>query len=110
MVSIEAVPVALVPKLPAGFGRKDPNVNPVLPKPTGRLKFVNAILFWGANDLPHVWKHLCGFFLQTLNPFSLGAQFCGEALFMKIFCCLLCVGIVVACVVGAPFINIIFSL
>ena len=31
---------------PAGFGRSDPNSNPTLPKPTGRLKF-------------------------TLNPFSL---------------------------------------
>jgi hypothetical protein len=85
LLSVELVPKDLVRKIPAGMGRSDPNMNPVLPAPTGRLKF-------------------------TFNIFSLGAQFCGEALFLKIFGCLMCLGVVVACVIGAPFINIVFSL
>ena len=42
LVSIECMPVALAEKIPAGFGRSDPNSNPLLPAPTGRLKFVRA--------------------------------------------------------------------
>ena len=32
------VPAADLVKLPAGHGRSEPNTNPVLPKPTGRLQ------------------------------------------------------------------------
>jgi hypothetical protein len=45
LVSIECMPVALAEKIPAGFGRSDPNANPLLPPPTGRLKFVRGA--WG---------------------------------------------------------------
>jgi len=85
LVSLEVIPREMVAHLPAGLGRADPNMNPELPKPTGRLKF-------------------------TFNIFSLGAQFCGEGLFLKIFGCLICVGVVVAVTIGAPFINIMFQL
>ena len=44
LVTVQLVPVELVEKLPAGHGRSDPNSNPKLPKPVGRLKFsINPI-------------------------------------------------------------------
>jgi hypothetical protein len=39
LLSIQLVPVAMRDKLPAGRGRSDPNSNPVLPPPVGRLQF-----------------------------------------------------------------------
>ena len=44
--------------------------------------------------------------LQSWNPFALGAMFCGEGLFIKCIACICCIGIVLACVFGAPFINV----
>ena len=38
-MSLEAMPVAIADKLPAGFGRSEPNMNPVMPAPVGRLHF-----------------------------------------------------------------------
>ncbi len=40
LISLELLPKALADKLPAGLGRGDPNTNPILPPPSGRLKFV----------------------------------------------------------------------
>ena len=67
LVSVQLVPIDEVEKLPAGFGRSAPNSNPVLPKPTGRLKF-------------------------TLNPFAmmyrlLGPKLCGRL--SAFICCIL---------------------
>ena len=42
LISLELLPKAVADKYPAGLGRSDPNVNPTLPPPTGRLKFVRA--------------------------------------------------------------------
>ena len=39
LVSVELVPAAELEARPAGHGRSDPNTNPVLPKPVGRLAF-----------------------------------------------------------------------
>ena len=39
LLSVQLVPADEVARLPAGFGRSEPNSNPILPKPTGRLKF-----------------------------------------------------------------------
>ena len=39
LLSIQLVPVDDVKKFAAGHGRKKPNTNPVLPRPTGRLQF-----------------------------------------------------------------------
>ena len=54
LVSVQLVPDDLVPHLPAGRGRSDPNTNPTLPKPVGRLQF-------------------------TLNPFKMLRQLIGPA-------------------------------
>ena len=45
LISLELLPKALADKLPAGLGRGDPNTNPILPPPSGRLKFVCPQLF-----------------------------------------------------------------
>ena len=42
LLSVEVMPTDIAQKIPAGFGRSDPNANPELPPPTGRLKFVRA--------------------------------------------------------------------
>lgn len=41
LLSIEVLPLAMAETRPAGFGRSDPNSNPFLPQPVGRLKFVS---------------------------------------------------------------------
>ena len=73
LLSIQLVPVECVPQLPAGAGRSEPNKNPTLPKPVGRLKF-------------------------SLNPFKMlsrliGPKYCREL--SKGCCCVLCVVITV---------------
>jgi len=65
LVSIELVPEEEKEKLPAGWGRKEPNANPFLPKPPGRIRF-------------------------SWNPFFLIRQFLGPKLCRRLQC-LLCV-------------------
>lgn len=67
-------------KLPAGFGRNEPNANPKLPKPTGRLKF-------------------------SLNPFVMGADLCGPKICAQITCCLVCIGIICIMLFCGPVFN-----
>lgn len=55
LLSIQLVPAADAERLPAGHGRSEPNSNPVLPKPVGRLKL-------------------------TLNPISMMLQLLGPKL------------------------------
>jgi len=43
-VSFEVLPVAVSKLLPAGDGRGDPNMNPVLPAPEGRLEWLNLMM------------------------------------------------------------------
>jgi hypothetical protein len=73
VMSLQLVPKELLEKFPAGDGRSEPNKNPVLPKPVGRLKF-------------------------TLNPFSLLYQLVGPEVYYKIcgllckvLCCVICI-------------------
>ena len=69
LVSVQLVPESKWEELPAGHGRSEPNTNPTLPKPVGRLKF-------------------------TLNPFSMMAQLLGPKLckkLMGILCVIICV-------------------
>jgi len=52
-ISLQLVPISLVPQVAAGPGRSDPNMNPFLPPPEGRL---NLSLF-------HPWdmlRDICG--------------------------------------------------
>lgn len=82
LVSIECMPAALAEKIPAGFGRSEPNSNPILPAPTGRLKF-------------------------TLNPFAMLSQFLGGGLVFKLCCCILFLGLIIASVFLAPFLGVV---
>ena len=76
---------ALVMK--AGAARSEPNTNPYLPPPVGRLKW-------------------------SWNPFVLGSELCGPMLCAKFFCCIMCIAFVLLMVFCQPFltlmINIIF--
>mmetsp|Transcript_20593 Transcript_20593/g.43766 ORF Transcript_20593/g.43766 Transcript_20593/m.43766 type:complete len:299 (+) Transcript_20593:2-898(+) len=92
VMSLQLVPGFMIDKLPAGQGRSDPNVNPVLPKPVGRLRF-------------------------TLNPISMLFQLVGPevarkicAFLAKLLCCAICVlltyytvPVVIGNVVSQPF-------
>lgn len=40
LMSIEIMPKAVADLRKAGLGRSEPNMNPYLPPPTGRMKFV----------------------------------------------------------------------
>jgi len=73
LLSIQLVPIEEVDKLPAGKGRREPNTNPTLPKPVGRLKF-------------------------TLNPFKMLSRLVGPKYCRKLMgycCCLLCIVVTV---------------
>ena len=68
LLSVQLVPVDNVEQLPAGKGRAEPNKNPVLPKPVGRLQF-------------------------SLNPFKMLFRLIGPAYFkklQKVCCCVIC--------------------
>jgi hypothetical protein len=64
----------------AGSGRSDPNNDPYLPPPTGRLKF-------------------------SWNPFAMCIELCGPALCMKIMCCLICLGFMFLMIFCQPALN-----
>ena len=42
LLSIEILPKAAALSQPVGLGRSEPNVNPYLPPPTGRMKLVRV--------------------------------------------------------------------
>lgn len=44
LISMEIIPQEDTSLIPAGFGRHAPNLNPVLPKPVGRFKFVRGMV------------------------------------------------------------------
>ena len=69
LVSLQLVPAHQLDSLPAGEGRKEPNSNPKLPKPVGRVYF-------------------------TLNPFAMCAMVLGPRLCGKLMCALCCVFLV----------------
>jgi len=72
-ISLEIMNEVTASQLPAGIGRSDPNQNPYLPKPEGRL----------------IW---------SLNPFTMLRQLLGDKLCAKLcgICCLiLCIAIMV---------------
>lgn len=69
LIGVQIIPMEKVETHPAGQGRAEPNQEPFLPPPTGRLSF-------------------------TWNPFSMIAQLLGPRL-----CCLLCCCVLVALIV-----------
>ena len=85
LLSVQLVPAELVGHYPAGSGRSDPNANPHLPKPTGRLQF-------------------------SLNPFRMlyrliGPKYCRTL--TNCFCCAIC--LVVAALILYYMVPVIFG-
>ena len=71
-ISIECMPVSVAQQLPAGFGRSEPNMNPVLPEPTGRSEFSIFSPFRSLRNLvgdQMYWKLICGFVLSAVTSF-----------------------------------------
>jgi len=73
-ISVEIVPWEIAEAQPVGSGRSEPNQNPYLPPPTGRMQF-------------------------SFNPFRTAYDIIGPAGCLKIslccFCLVLCIGIAV---------------
>ncbi|CAK4072437.1 unnamed protein product [Aphanomyces euteiches] len=80
-ISMELVPIEKAKIQSVGFGRSDPNNNPFLPPPSGRLKF-------------------------SMNPFYVFNQLLGPKICRRFMCCLCCVAVMVAMYFLGPFINI----
>ena len=80
LVSAELVPEDAVESVPAGRGRSEPNMNPNLPPPAGRMRF-------------------------SLNPFYLGNAICGPGLFQRCMLCTCLLLIVVLFAVAGPMIG-----
>lgn len=83
--SIQIWPKDKAAALPVGTARNDPNTNPYLAPPVGRLKF-------------------------SWNPFVLGSELCGPALCAQFFCCLICITFIVLMIFCQPFLNIIINI
>lgn len=69
-LSIQIVPEAEAKDLPVGVGRNDPNMNPYLPPPVGRMK-------------------------MSANPFLMAKELVGPKTCLKLcclFCCVFCMG------------------
>ena len=83
--SVQIWPKAMAEMHPAGAARGDPNSNPFLPPPVGRLKF-------------------------SWNPFVLGSALCGPKLCFYFSCCLICAAFILIMIFCQPFLNIIINL
>lgn len=84
-LSIEIVPKKQSEAMPVGFGRSQPNINPVLPEPNGRLSF-------------------------SMNPFYVFNELLGPKLCNQLLCCLCCVLIFVIVYLTSPFLNLFLTL
>ena len=83
-LSIQIMPKDIAEQRPAGHGRDDPNSNPFLPPPVGRLQF-------------------------SVNPFTMGKELIGPELCFKICCCFICVFACVAVAVLGIYYQTIFA-
>mmetsp|Transcript_4768 Transcript_4768/g.4826 ORF Transcript_4768/g.4826 Transcript_4768/m.4826 type:complete len:122 (+) Transcript_4768:234-599(+) len=68
-----------------GNGRSQPNQDPFLPPPSGRLQF-------------------------SWNPFYMCMQICGPSLCAKILCCIICLGILALMIFCQPALNILIAI
>ncbi len=84
LMSLEIVPEKLVESYPAGMGRSEPNMNPTLKEPAGRISL-------------------------SLNPFKTLGQLCGPTVARRCFCFVfIAVMICIGAVVG-PYISILMN-
>lgn len=71
--------------MPVGAGRQEPNNDPYLPPPTGRLQF-------------------------SWNPFVMGMQLCGPKLCLGFLCCILCIAFALLMIFCQPVLNIFIAI
>jgi hypothetical protein len=83
--SIQLWPKEKAQVMPVGGGRQEPNNDPYLPPPTGRLQF-------------------------SWNPFVMGMQLCGPKLCMGFLCCLLCIAFALLMIFCQPVLNIFIAI
>jgi len=84
-ISLQLWPKEKAIAMPSGAARNDPNSNPFLPPPVGRIKW-------------------------SWNPFVLGAELCGPKLCGYFTCCLFCTAFILLMIFCQPFLNIIINL
>lgn len=84
LMSVQIWPVDKAQQQPVGLGRNDPNSNPFLPPPTGRLRF-------------------------SLNPFVMGTELFGPKICCRIACCCCCILLIVLMVYFSSFFNFLFT-
>lgn len=84
LVSVQIWPIEKAELKPVGFGRNDPNIDPFLPPPVGRVRF-------------------------SLNPFVMGSEVFGAKICFRISCVLCCVIAILFCVYFSPVLNFIIT-
>ncbi|CAN0309335.1 unnamed protein product [Scytosiphon promiscuus] len=84
LLGVQIWPLEKAEQQPVGNGRNDPNNEPFLPPPTGRLRF-------------------------SLNPFVMGSELFGPKICAKITCICCCVISIFLLVYFSGFFNLIFS-
>ena len=80
LMTLELLPKSVADAFPAGQGRDEPNANPRLPAPIGRVR-------WSA------------------NPCYLLNACCGARIFTTFICCLLFIAIATLAILGFPFLQ-----
>jgi hypothetical protein len=84
LISVEVVPTMVAKEAPVGLGRSEPNINPQLPEPVGRMKF-------------------------SLNPFYLLNEIMGPALCRRVFMICLLIGVIALLIWGGPFLSVVIQ-
>ncbi|CAM9677192.1 unnamed protein product [Hapterophycus canaliculatus] len=84
LLGVQIWPLEKAEQQPVGNGRNDPNNEPFLPPPTGRLRF-------------------------SLNPFVMGSELFGPKICAQIACTCCCVISIFLLVYFSGFFNLIFS-
>lgn len=84
LMGVQIWPVEKAEAQPVGSGRNDPNNQPFLPPPAGRLRF-------------------------SLNPFVMGSELLGPKLCAKVACVCCCITSIAILVYFSGFFNLLFS-
>lgn len=104
-MSIEILHKSVADTLPAGLGRGEPNMNPALPDPEGRIDFTKM---WNPFYLLRYAHLASAAFLFLYLSFDFVSRVCaGEKIFAEfacIFSCLACM--VIYYFIGQPFLTL----
>jgi hypothetical protein len=87
-ISIEMLPRHVAAQYTAGIGRDEPNQNPFLPKPEGRIEFVRL-------QISSPKAHFS--FQNILKPWAFIADLLGDKMCCKIVCIII-TGLLTACI------------